>query len=106
MEKIIAYCGIICSECDVYKATINNDDDLRLALVKRYTTKDKTPKIEDFNCKGCFHIKDEGCKIRQCATKKEVANCAKCENYECDEIIKHFKHSPESKSVLDEIHYK
>ncbi|MBN2243467.1 MAG: DUF3795 domain-containing protein, partial [Acidobacteria bacterium] len=29
MEKMIAYCGLTCTDCDAFKATQNNDDKLR-----------------------------------------------------------------------------
>ena len=29
MDKMIAHCGLDCTKCDAYIATINNDDELR-----------------------------------------------------------------------------
>lgn len=103
MSRVIAICGIDCFKCDVYQATINNDENLRLDLVKQYTTKDHTPKPSDFHCEGCFKIKDDGCMIRQCATNKQVENCGVCDEYKCDRVMKHFEKSPTSQQILDEI---
>lgn len=103
MEKIIAYCGMVCSDCEVYIATINNDQNLRMELAKRYTTDEHVAKPEDFYCEGCFKIKGEGCEVRQCASKKQHDNCAVCDSYSCDLLNKHFDNSPESKAVLDGI---
>lgn len=103
MKRIIAYCGIVCSECEVYIATINNDYNLRMELAKRYTTADHIAKPEDFYCEGCFRIKGQGCEVRQCSSCKPHANCAGCDSYSCDLLNRHFENSPESKAVLDEI---
>lgn len=103
MERIIAYCGIVCSECDVYLATVNNDENLKKELAKRYTTDEQIARPEDFYCEGCFNIKGEGCKIRQCAYGKGHQNCAACSSYFCALLDGHFADSPQSKVVLDEI---
>jgi len=104
MNDVIAYCGIICSNCDVYKATINNDEFLRLELVKKYTTDSHVPNVEDFYCKGCFDIKGEGCEVRQCATSKTLINCAQCDSYNCEKILNHFNNNQNSKKILDELY--
>ncbi|MCG8639610.1 MAG: DUF3795 domain-containing protein [Desulfobacterales bacterium] len=104
MEKIIAYCGLVCSECDVYIATINDDHNLRIELAKKYSNETHTAKPEDFYCEGCQNIQGEGCEIRQCATKENLENCAFCSEYYCDKVEKHFENSPESKEILEKIY--
>ena len=37
MEKIIACCGIACSECPAYIAFKNDDDDLRKKTAKQWS---------------------------------------------------------------------
>lgn len=103
MSKVIAYCGMVCSDCDLYIATMNNDEELRKELAAKYTTEDHIAKPEDFYCEGCFKIKGEGCEIRQCAAKKQHENCAACDKYSCDLLNSHFVTSPDSKITLDEI---
>jgi len=33
-KKHIAMCGLVCSQCDAYIATLNNDDKLRIKTAK------------------------------------------------------------------------
>lgn len=35
--NLIAYCGLNCEECEAYKATINNDDELRGKVAKEWS---------------------------------------------------------------------
>ena len=44
---------------------------------------------ENVRCVGCLNIgrhADKNCKVRPCAIKKEVKNCAYCEEFPCDNI--------------------
>ena len=56
-EFILAYCGLICSECGAYK--------------KR-------------RCKGCHSDKPmhRGCKIKPCAMEKGYVSCAECVEFD------------------------
>ncbi len=35
--NLSAYCGLNCEECEAYKATINNDDELREKVAKEWS---------------------------------------------------------------------
>lgn len=37
MNKFIAYCGLDCSTCEARIATINNDDNLRNEVAKKWS---------------------------------------------------------------------
>ena len=37
MDTMIAHCGLDCSKCDAYIATINNDDELRESVAKLWS---------------------------------------------------------------------
>ena len=110
MERIVAYCGIICSDCPTLKATKMDDDDERRRVAKLWTKQyGKEFKIEDINCDGCL---TEGprvfsycnvCEIRKCAKERKVENCAYCEDYACDKLSKLFNEFKPAKEVLDEI---
>ena len=55
MDKIIAYCGLLCSECGAYIATLNDDNKKRKEVAKQWSEEyggDITP--EDINCVGCI----------------------------------------------------
>jgi hypothetical protein len=110
MEKIIAYCGIVCSECPAYIATQNDDDAKRKEIAEQWTKQfGHEMKPEDINCVGC--ISDSGqkigycyvCEIRKCGVERGVVNCAYCADYACDKLAKFFEMAPQSKATLDEI---
>ncbi len=109
-EKMIAYCGIACSECPAYIATQKNDDKLREETAKKWTEEfhsDIAP--AEINCDGCPTdstklIKYCGqCGIRNCAREKGVKNCAYCADYPCAKLTAFLKNVPEAKALLDEI---
>ena len=57
MEKQIAYCGLICTDCTAYIATQNNDDDMRKATAEKWAVEYNYPfKPEDINCVGCIPV--------------------------------------------------
>jgi hypothetical protein len=37
MEKMVAFCGIVCSECPVYLATIHDDDNARKEVAELWS---------------------------------------------------------------------
>lgn len=94
MEKIIGYCGIICSDCPVLTATVKDDDSERKRVAeisrKQYG---KGYRPEDINCDGC--ISDSPrifghcniCEIRKCGREKNVKNCAHCSEYPCERLL-------------------
>jgi predicted nucleic acid binding AN1-type Zn finger protein len=110
MEKIIAYCGIVCSECPAYIATQNNDDAKRRETAEQWTKQfGHEMKPEDINCYGC--LTDTGrivnycaiCEIRTCARERGMVNCAYCDDYACDKLEKFFQMAPMFRATLDEI---
>jgi len=55
MEKMIGYCGIICSDCPVLTATQKDDDAERRRVAEIFTKQyGKEYKPEDINCDGCI----------------------------------------------------
>ncbi len=109
MEKCLAICGIDCSICDARIATLNNDDNLRRELARKWVEEYNSPDIkpEDINCVGCT---DEGvhigycgeCAIRKCGMEKGVINCAYCDDYACETLTSFFEMAPNIKANLDE----
>ena len=112
MEKIIGYCGIICSECPVFLATQKDDDEKRRMVAEMFTKQyGREYKAEDINCKGCtsdssqiFHY-CETCEIRKCARERKIENCAYCTDYPCENLSKIFASYPKAKETLDSIKY-
>ncbi len=110
MNEIIAFCGLVCSDCGAFIATKNNDDEKRAEVAKMWSKQYKSDiKPEDINCEGCRS--DGGrvfnycmvCEIRKCGKEKGVVNCAYCDDYACDKLEGFFKMVPDSKKRLDDI---
>ena len=110
MEKMIGYCGIICSDCPVLIATQKDDDAERRRVAEIFTKQyGKEYKPEDINCDGC--ISDSPrifsycnvCEMRKCGREKNVKNCAHCPEYACDKLSKLFSEYSKAKETLDEI---
>ena len=108
--KIVAYCGIPCSDCPAYIATRENDDALRRETAKKWSEMFKSDiKPQDINCDGCptdserifnhCHV----CEIRKCAREKKVKTCAGCTEYPCQKLSAFLAQVPEAKATLEEI---
>ena len=107
MEKLIACCGLDCTTCDAYKATMLDDNDLR-AKTAAIWREQFSPDITDemINCTGC---RQEGakfahcfqCEIRKCVATKQFQTCADCDQLEnCDIVGNILKHVPEARENL------
>ena len=110
MEKMIAYCGLICSECGAFIATQKNDDEARRQVAEMWSKEFNAEiKPEDINCYGCLaeggdlfgHCKV--CEIRKCAKDKHMVNCGFCEDYPCETLDFILNNVPDAKKTLDEI---
>lgn len=85
MNKLIAYCGLDCEQCDARKATLTNDDALREKVAALWSELNNAEiTAEMINCEGCridgakTPFCDSLCPIRQCALKKGVETCGSC----------------------------
>lgn len=123
MDDLIGCCGLICSRCQVYEATQNQDEELRAAVYQRQIDwghgdrfrelYDQEYLVEDVSCDGCptqspyafWYI--ENCLMRTCALGKGHPNCAHCSEYPCD-ILQEFFDKPHvnARETLDEIRSK
>ena len=107
---MIAFCGIICTECPAFLATQKDDDDIRKKTADIWSKQFKAEiKHEDINCDGCL---SEGgqifnycrvCEIRKCGLEKGVENCACCDDYTCKKLEKFINNVPEAKATLEKI---
>ena len=112
MDRIVAYCGLVCSDCPAYVATQSND---RAALERvaaewreEYDSPDLT--ADSILCDGCLGTNGgrrigycDTCQIRACALERGVANCAHCADYACTELEGFFAHATSARTVLDGI---
>ncbi|NWG11858.1 DUF3795 domain-containing protein [Candidatus Bathyarchaeota archaeon] len=110
MEKMVGYCGIICSDCPVFIATRENDDAERRHVSEIFTRQYGTEyKQVDINCDGCpsdssriFNYCNV-CNVRKCGKEKQVENCACCGDYPCEKLSKVFAEYSKAKETLDNI---
>jgi hypothetical protein len=94
MKYMLGYCGVECSKCPAYIATINNDDALRRSYAaeqSEFYGMEILP--ERINCVGCLEDGEHlgycsMCEIRRCCSDKGLATCAECAEYVCDELEK------------------
>ena len=109
--KIIAYCGIVCSDCSAYVATQSGDrSELeRVAAQWKIEYNQAQVTVEDVTCDGCIgnserkgsHCAD--CDIRSCGVARGVANCAHCPDFACERLERFFGIAPDVRVVLDQI---
>ena len=111
-KKMMAYCGIICSDCMSMVATLKDDqEELEIAAEfsrQEWNVLDATWKnIHCEGCKGVRRLPDIciSCPIRSCAISKGVDNCAECEKYlGCEKLHGVHRDVPEAKNRLDTIY--
>jgi hypothetical protein len=110
MDKMIAYCGIVCTECPAFIATQQNDDAKRKKVAEMWSKQYKMAvKPEDINCDGCISGSRRLlnycsiCEIRKCSQDKGVKNCAYCNDYACDKLTRFYAMAPHAKESLEKI---
>ena len=110
MEKMVAFCGLICTDCKAFIATQENDDAKRREVAEAWSKAlGKEIKPEEINCEGCLTMDGRHisycsiCEIRKCGMEKEVENCAYCVDYSCEKLINFFEQVSEAKKTLEEI---
>ena len=108
MQKIIAYCGLVCSSCPTFLATQNDDDVARERTAALYSEKfGLNLKPEDINCDGCLSEGEkligycQVCEIRKCGQDKRLDNCAVCEEAPCEKLTKFHEFSPGAKDSFE-----
>jgi len=108
MDVIVGFCGLICSDCPAYEATIEDDDEKRASVAKQWS-KEYGVQIDSvsINCLGC-HASDDSvfthplrCEIRKCGRERGVATCAYCDDYPCSRLEEFFEMVPDARATLD-----
>ncbi|MBN1260217.1 MAG: DUF3795 domain-containing protein [Anaerolineae bacterium] len=106
MNNMMAYCGLICSNCPAYIATQAND---REGLEKAAANWNTEP--DALICDGC-KVAGQGrlaafcseCQIRACAIARGYETCAPCADYEtCEKLAGFHKYAPEARAALDQL---
>ena len=110
MEKMIAYCGLDCTQCPTFTATRENDDAARETVAKQWSKMfQMNLTAKDINCDGCKSGTGRlfghclNCEIKKCAAAKELDNCASCEEYACENLEAFFAFAPHARKSLEKI---
>jgi hypothetical protein len=110
MNRIVAYCGLICTDCAAYIATQADDRAALEQVAAQWREEYNAPHItvESVICDGCLdggrkcsHCSE--CEIRACGVARGVVNCAHCPDYACDKLEAFFGFVPPARTVLSEI---
>lgn len=109
MEKSIAFCGLVCSQCPVYIATKTNNEELKEKLAIGYSTDTFEFVKEDMNCMGCHSVvgvNEKMCKeclMRKCGMHKSIFHCAECNEYPCQYINSYVPTGSDNRKMLDDL---
>ena len=110
-----SYCGMDCSSCDVFKATVHGDHNARMRAAKLFAKTAREhwgmaaldPAILD--CRGCRAegVQHKGyghCPIRPCARKRSLASCGLCPEWKgCERLSGVFADAPGARGNLRQI---
>ena len=111
-NQIIAFCGLVCSECEGYKATQANDEAWKERVAAQWREEFHTENIDvaAVTCDGCLAFEGRlggyctKCEIRACGIERGVENCGTCADYEtCAKIAGFIQMVPAVKGTLDSI---
>lgn len=93
MEEVLSLCGMRCDLCMAYRPNIEGHPENRQILSDgwyKYFGFRIPP--EEIECDGCFPdgqpTLDNECAVKPCVTKRNLENCAGCEEYICDKLSK------------------
>jgi hypothetical protein len=110
MEKMVAYCGLVCTNCLAYIATQKNDMEALKRVADQWSKEfNASLTAENCLCDGCLATTGRQighcgeCEIRSCAVEKRVRNCAHCSDYACEKLEGFLGAAPEAKETLEEI---
>jgi len=108
MKEMIAYCGLVCTSCEQFIATQNDDDVAREKAAKRIAEKFGLYfKPEEINCDGCLSSGGRvigfcnTCEVRKCGIANSVENCSTCDEQPCDKLNKFHAFSPDAKASFE-----
>lgn len=108
MTEMMAYCGLVCTDCPSFRATRDDDDAARARTAAYYRETygfDLTP--AQINCDGCLTNGGrllpycQTCQIRTCCAEKGLANCARCEDQPCEHLTALHDFSAHAKARFD-----
>jgi hypothetical protein len=108
MSQLIAYCGLVCSECPTFLASRADDDVARARTAALYAENfgfDLAP--ADIDCDGCrsgsgtLMAYCRACTIRECCRARSLANCTLCPDQPCEKLLQFHAFSPGAKAAFE-----
>jgi len=93
MDIMTGMCGMDCSACPAYMATVKNDDGERTQVAAMWSKMfNAVIQPSDINCDGCLsgserlfgHCRE--CAVRLCGLEKNLNSCAECGSYSCGKL--------------------
>ena len=111
MNKMIGYCGLVCTECEAFIATQANDWPALEAMAAKAREEYGQPQAtaEGVLCDGCLTTTGRQCgycsvcEVRSCAVDRGMANCAHCHDYACQKLESFFGMAPAARDTLEVI---
>ena len=109
MDKMIAYCGLVCSDCEALIATQANDREALERMAARTREEFNIPNVtvESVMCDGCLSSSNRlcgycfECAVRACAMDRGVATCAHCDDYGCATLETFLGMASQARSTLE-----
>ncbi len=107
MNRMVAFCGITCTDCKAFIATQEHDEAAKRAIAEEWKIQP-----DEVQCDGCAdpdgrHISYwDTCEIRKCAAGRHVETCAFCADYACEKLEKFHEHASKAKETLETIRKK
>lgn len=108
--RVIAKCGLVCSTCPIYVATLANDLEAKRKIAAEWGTAEYPLVAEELFCDGCgvggrMLAFCYACDAYTCASEHAVANCAHCPDYGCAKLQRVWSNlgGSEAKAELDAI---
>lgn len=108
IERLLSYCGLVCSECPALVARRRNDNALREEAAAQWSEQYGADiKPDDMNCDGCVSRGGEHfsycreCDVRACAELRFIDNCAHCPEYACEKLSVLHENAPHARANLD-----
>ncbi len=105
---MMSYCGLICDECNAYKATASKDDMLRKQTAEEWSKMYGADlKAEDIKCLGCRSDVNFGycgmCRVRACNLERNISNCSEWDSFICDKLEEILNHASELRERLSQL---
>lgn len=94
MGRMVAFCGVVCTDCPAYQATQSGDQRALAEVLAEWREAFHAPEITtaDILCDGCLTPDGrlngycQHCAVRPCGMGRGVDNCAGCDAYGCEKL--------------------